>query len=160
MRSPAQYGPRLRIASANAKRGMVFFLFACPKRKNQRETTLGRGRLRFLPLPRPTLIQTPKRGDPLLDHPRAVRIRPGFLYLPGSPAGAPASPSGGGVAQRRWGPSRRTGTSPAPTWGRKVSGPARCPSKKFSKKAKKLLQFQPSCANILRLSREQLDMRC
>ncbi len=67
--------------------GRNFFLFACPKRKNQRETTLGRGRLRFLPLPRPTLIETPKRGDPLLDHPRVVRIRPGDLYSPGSTAG-------------------------------------------------------------------------
>ena len=70
----------------------IFFLFACPKRKNQRETTLGRGRLRFLPLPRPTLIETPKRGDPLLEHPQAVRIRPGVLYLPGFPAGRGQAP--------------------------------------------------------------------
>ena len=75
----------------------IFFLFACPKRKNQRETTLGRGRLRFLPLPRPTLMETPKRGAPLLDLPRADRIRQGLLRLPGSP--------------------RRAWTSPAPTWG-------------------------------------------
>ena len=70
----------------------IFFLFACPKRKNQRETTLGRGRLRFLPLPRPTLFETPKRGDPLLEHPRAVRIRLGVLRLPGFPAGRGQAP--------------------------------------------------------------------
>ena len=70
----------------------IFFLFACPKRKNQRETTLGRGRLRFLPLPRPTLMETPKRGAPLLDLPRADRIRPGMLHLPGLPAGRGQAP--------------------------------------------------------------------
>ena len=81
-----------RYASAIARR-RNFFLFACPKRKNQRETTLGRGRLRFLPLPRPTLMETPKRGDPLLDLPRAVRIRPGGSAFPGFPrrAGTRAS---------------------------------------------------------------------
>ena len=55
--------------------------------------------MRFLPLPRPTLIETPKRGDPLLDLPRAVRIRPGFLHLSDFPAGrlTIGSPSGGAV---------------------------------------------------------------
>ena len=43
-------------------------------------------------------METPKRGEPLLEHPRANRIRPGDLRLPDSP--------------------RRAGTSPAPTWGR------------------------------------------
>ena len=94
----------------------IFFLFARPKRKNQRETTLGRGRLRFLPLPRPTLMEMPKRGDPLLEHPRAVRIRPGLLYLFGLPAGHPplASPSGGGVAKQRKGRSPPGGDEPRP----------------------------------------------
>ena len=82
LRSPARYGVGLLIPMANAGRdGRNFFLFACPKRKNQRETTLGRGRLRFLPLPRPTLIETPKRGAPLLEHPRADRIRPGVSCI-------------------------------------------------------------------------------
>ena len=55
--------------------------------------------MRFLPLPRPTLIETPKRGDPLLEHPQAVRIRPGFLHLSVFPAGrlTIGSPSGGAV---------------------------------------------------------------
>ena len=92
LRSPARYDLRFLIPPANAGEGRIFFLFACPKRKNQRETTLGRGRLRFLPLPRPTLIETPKRGDPLLEHPQAVRIRPGVLYLPGFPAGRGQAP--------------------------------------------------------------------
>ena len=94
-------------------RRRVFFLFACPKRKKQRETTLGRGRLRFLPLPRPTLIETPKRGDPLLDLPRAVRIRPGVLHLPGFPARrlTIGSPSGGAVelSETEGGSHRRYG---------------------------------------------------
>ena len=89
LRSPARYDLRFLIPPANAGEGRNFFLFACPKRKNQRETTLGRGRLRFLPLPRPTLMETPKRGDPLLDLPRAVRIRPMALYPFDSPAGRP-----------------------------------------------------------------------
>ena len=55
--------------------------------------------MRFLPLPRPTLMETPKRGDPLLEHPQAVRIRPGFLHLSDFPAGrlTIGSPSGGAV---------------------------------------------------------------
>ena len=55
--------------------------------------------MRFLPLPRPTLFETPKRGDPLLEHPRAVRIRPGVLCSSGLPAGrlTIGSPSGGAV---------------------------------------------------------------
>ena len=49
--------------------------------------------MRFLPLPRPTLMETPKRGASLLEHPRTVRIRPRLLYLPGLPAGrGPAPP--------------------------------------------------------------------
>ena len=92
MRSPARYGLGFTVRFGKCVRRRIFFLFACPKRKNQRETTLGRGRLRFLPLPRPTLMETPKRGDPLLDHPRAVRIRPGLLHSFGSSAGRGRAP--------------------------------------------------------------------
>ena len=60
----------------------IFFLFACPKRKNQRETILGRGRLRFLPLPRPTLMETPKRGAPPLGTPLGGTHSPGASVSP------------------------------------------------------------------------------
>ena len=60
----------------------IFFLFACPKRKKQRETTLGRGRLRFLPLPRPTLMETPKRGAPPLGTPLGGTHSPGASVSP------------------------------------------------------------------------------
>ena len=62
--------------------------------------------MRFLPLPRPTLIETPKRGDPLLDLPRVVRFRPRFLHPFGLPAGrgqAPPLHGDGRFPGFRWG---------------------------------------------------------
>ena len=86
----------------------IFFLFACPKRKNQRETTLGRGRLRFLPLPRPTLFETPKRGAPLLAPPGSYGFARGFCIsqvppperLP-PPQGEVSRSDGGGLPAGR-----------------------------------------------------------
>ncbi len=117
----------------------IFFLFACPKRKNQRETTLGRGRLRFLPLPRPTLIETPKRGAPLLDHPRALRIRPGGSVFFRFPRRSACLPLRGRCRAATVGAFPPDGDKPRPYMGTEGFRPCALPVQEIFKKSKKAL---------------------